>query len=109
MDIVFKNEKIKRIFNTDKLLQKNYGYEQAKVIGKRLYELRAANNLEIMRYLPGRCHELKGARAGQISIDLRGPYRLIFEPLMQADNKDDPLDWNKITCIKILSVEDTHD
>lgn len=41
--------------------------------------MRAAPTLEAMRNLPGRCHELRGNRGGQLSIDLDGPYRLLFE------------------------------
>jgi hypothetical protein len=71
-----------------------------------------------MRQLPGRCHELKGERAGQLSIDLDGPYRLLFEPIEPMMNPDteaytevtsSSLDWAKITCIKILGVENTHE
>ena len=50
-------------------------------------------------------------RAGQISLDLDGPYRLIFEV---ANNPiplktDGGLDWIQVTSIKILEVEDTHE
>ena len=63
-----------------------------------------------MRTLPGRCHELTGDRKGTLSIDLDGPYRLIFEP---AENPppvktDGGLAWELVTAIRILEVEDTH-
>lgn len=48
-------------------------------------DLVAALTLEEFRNLPGRCHELHSDRAGQLSLDLDGPYRLIFEPA------DDPI------------------
>jgi hypothetical protein len=64
-----------------------------------------------MRNLPGRCHELREDRAGQLSLDLDHPYRLIFEP---ADNPiplkpDGGIDWKKVTAIRIIGVEDTHE
>jgi len=36
--------------------------------------------LEIVRALPGRCHELHGNLDGVLSLDLEHPYRLLFEP-----------------------------
>jgi plasmid maintenance system killer protein len=82
------------------------------LIRRRLDELRAAEVLEDLRNLPGpRCHELRGDRAGQISVDLDHPYRLIFEP---ADDPvprkpDGGLDWRSVTAVRILEVTDTHD
>lgn len=64
-----------------------------------------------MRQLPGRCHELIGDRKGEISIDLDGPYRLIFEPADNPPptNEDGGLDWKRVTAVVILAVEDTHE
>lgn len=111
MDIVFKNKKFEKECNNQKLLQKQHGQIRAKRIRRRLDDLRAADVLEDMRNLPGRCHELIGDRAGQLSLDLDHPYRLIFEP---ADNPiplkpDGGIDWKKVTAIKIIGVEDTHE
>jgi proteic killer suppression protein len=73
--------------------------------------LQAVDNLEMMRYLPGRCHELKGDRSGQLSLDLDHPYRLIFEPANNpAPRKaDGGLDWKGVTAVVIIGVEDTHE
>ena len=64
-----------------------------------------------MRYLPGRCHELKGNRADQLSLDLDGPYRLIFEPAHDPIPRrpDKGLDWTRVTAVRILEVVDYHD
>ena len=83
----------------------------AKIIRRRLDELNAAESLAIMRTLPqARCHELTADRKGQLSVDLKHPHRLIIEP---ADDPvprkpDGGLDWNKVTCIRVIEVEDTH-
>ncbi|WP_229548556.1 hypothetical protein [Nostoc sp. CHAB 5836] len=49
-------------------------------------------------------------RAGQLSLDLDGPYRLIFEPADQPIplKPDGGLDWDKVTAVEILGVENTH-
>lgn len=111
MDIIFKNKAFERECNRQDLLVKHHGQNRAKLIRRRLDDLHAAGNLLVMRQLPGRCHELKGNRAGQLSIDLDGPYRLIF----RASNNPVPtkpdggLDWAQVTEIEILSLEDTHE
>ncbi len=60
---------------------------------------------------PERCHELKMDRAGQFSMDLDHPYRLIFVPKHTPVPKlpDGGADWRAITAITILGVEDTHE
>jgi proteic killer suppression protein len=112
VEIQFKDSKLFKECNDKRKLQKRHGEQRAKLLGIRLDDLRAAANLEILRKLPqARCHELKGARAGQLSVDLDYPYRLIFEV---GDNPipkkpDGGLDWTKVTIIIINGVEDTHE
>ena len=53
----------------------------------------------------------EGNFKGKLSVDLDGPYRLIFEP---ADDpiprkEDGGLDWSRVRSIRILKIEDTHD
>lgn len=111
MDIVFKNKNLAKQFNNQKLLEKKNGANRAKRIRRRLDNLRAANVLEDMRNLPGRCHELTKNRAGQLSLDLDHPYRLIFEPANEPlpIKPDGGMDWKKITAVKIIGIEDTHE
>ena len=111
MDIIFKSKKFAEECNQQDLLLKRHGPQRSKLLRRRLDDLRAAASLHQVRMLPGRCHELKGDRSGELSIDLDGPYRLIFEV---ANNPiplkgDGGLDWTQVTSIKILGVEDTHE
>jgi len=111
MNIVFKSVKFERECNRQALLVRHHGLQRAKSIRRRLDDLRAAPNLATMQFLPGRCHELKGNRAGQLSIDLDGPYRLIFRVanIPVPAKGDGGLDWLGVTSIEILDVEDTHE
>jgi proteic killer suppression protein len=111
MEITFKTKKFQKICNSDVELQKAYGKNCAKRIRSRLDDLQASHNLEVLRGLPGRCHELKGNRKNQLSLDLEHPYRLIFEPSNPDVQRkvDGGLDWNLINSIEIIGVEDTHD
>ena len=110
MDIVFEDSDFEKQCNNHKLLVRKQGAKRAKKIRQRLDDLRAASTLEVMRMLPGRCHELKHDRAGQLSLDLDHPHRLIFEPANEPIplKEDGGLDWNSVTAIRILGVDDTH-
>ncbi|NEO32642.1 MAG: killer suppression protein [Symploca sp. SIO3C6] len=111
MDIVYKTKRLEKECNNQKLLEKKYGSKRAKRIQQRLYGLLSANVLEDMRNYPGRCHELRHNRKGQLSLDLDHPYRLIFEPANEPIPKklDGGIDWTKVTAVRILGVEDTHE
>jgi plasmid maintenance system killer protein len=111
MDIVFENSKFASECNNQRLLEKRHGKDRAKRIKRRLDDLRAADVLDDMRSLPGRCHELLHDRAGQLSLDLDHPYRLIFEPADEPipTKLDGGLDWTKVTAVRILGVENTHE
>lgn len=92
-----------------KRLVRSHNVQRAKLIRRRLDDLRAAPTLETMRNLPGRCHELKGNRA--LSIDLDGPYRLILYPAHNPVplKPDGGMDWNKVTAVMIKEVRNTHE
>lgn len=111
VDIYFNDSDLEADCNTHRALVRKYGDRMAAVIRRRLDDLDAAECLDDMRNLPGRCHELRGNRAGQLSLDLVHPRRLIFVP------PDDPiprkpdggLDWPNIKSVLILGIEDTHE
>lgn len=111
MDISFSSSKREKQFNSAKELNKVHGQQRAKAIMKRMGQLAAADNLEQLRNAPGRCHLLTGNLSQTFSLDLDGPYRLLFEstedPPPQLE--DDTIDWNQITSVRILEVRDTHE
>ena len=91
----------------------SYGVINAKKLGILLQQFRAAPNLGIFAppmSPPHRCHELKGNRKGQLSVDLADPYRLIFTPNHNPlpIRSEGGLEWGKVTNIEIVEIEDTH-
>ena len=81
MRIQFASKKLQKACSSDKEMRKAWGDAMARKLQTRLAELEAAVNLDdISRTPPARCHELTGNRAGQLSVDLVHPYRLIFVP-----------------------------
>lgn len=97
--------------NVFKQLQRHQGPHRARKIRQRLDDLKAAENLEIMKTLPGRCHELTGDRRGQLSLDLDHPWRLIFIPadIPPAIKPDGGMDWKNVKVVEVIGIEDTHD
>jgi plasmid maintenance system killer protein len=110
LEILFSSDRLRKLFNSQKDLQKQYGDAGSKRIRQRLDDLRAAATLEEMRPLPGSCKELTGDRAGQLSMKLHGGFRLIFEPANEPvpAKADGGLDWTKVTAIRILEAKDYH-
>ena len=114
MDIYISNNTLRKAIQDETVCKRRYGADMAKKLSLRLAALRAAESLADFwppKSGPERCHELKGERAGTFSIDLKQPYRLLFNPVaesMPQDRSDEQHRWKSITSIDIVAVEDTH-
>lgn len=110
MEIHFASERLRDECNDTKKRTRKYGKQGSKSLRQRLDDLDAAAALDTMRSLPGKCHELKGDRKGQLAMTVVGGKRLIFEPVdpESARKPDGGLDWSQVTAIRILCVEDYH-
>ena len=80
MDITFRDKKLGKCANDDRLAVRFLGPKRAKIFKQRLDDLRAAESLEDVRYLPGHYDELTENRKGQWASDLDHPFRLIVVP-----------------------------
>ena len=110
MDISFKNNKLRKQCTEDKRAKRDLGQNMAKKLKQRLDDLKAAPTLETMKPpMPGRCHELKGDRKGQFSVDLVAQWRLLFEPVDTESKSEGGVNWDSVKAIKILEIEDTHE
>jgi toxin HigB-1 len=110
MEIGFSSTKMEKIFNSEKLLHKEYG-QLAPVIMIRMAVLRAAISLSMVPVLkPERRHALSGDRAGSFAVDLKHPFRLVFEPTLRPVplKEDGGADLEAIKAIRILEVVDYH-
>ena len=110
MEIIFAKRKLGAAMASHAARVRTFGAERANKLNTRLTQLYEIERLEEMRGLPGRCHELRGDRQGQLAVDVTKNYRLIFKPTEQPPpQKDDGgLDWSKVEAITILEVEDYH-
>ena len=82
----------------------------AKLIRKKFDDIDAAVALSDIRGLKGRCEELVGDRAGELSVRLSKNYRLIFKPQHNPIpvQEDGGLDWNGVTVVTVEEVVDYH-
>lgn len=111
MDIYFKTNKMKKLCSTQTLMTRKWGPQLSRKLMQRLSEIKASESIGELQLLPqARCHELAGSRKEQFAVDLKHPYRLIFEP----HHKPIPLNnnggfdiWN-ITAVTVLEVKDYH-
>lgn len=111
MKLEFSTSKLEKQCESRKARSRAFGDERGKRLERRLSALLAAHCLEDLRNAPGRLHELKGDYDGRLSLDLDGPNRLIFEPVLSGNETPDPsgfLSWSQITHVRIVSIEDTH-
>jgi proteic killer suppression protein len=109
--IAFKTSRLKKIFNSNKALVREYGEKDAHRIALRMAVLANAPNLATVPISkPERCHPLKGDRQGEFAMDLIHPRRLIFcpdhDPIPRKE--DGEIDLCRITAVKIVEVEDYH-
>jgi proteic killer suppression protein len=115
------DNKLKRTLRDATECKRRYGAPMAKKIGLRLDALEAAESLADFwpPYSgPERCHELKGSLAGTFSVDVKQPYRLLFEPRDTADEGESGVKsevalgeqqrWTAIRSIELTGIEDTH-
>ena len=110
MEIGFAKSKLAKLCNSEKKLRGAYGPRMARLIQQRLMDLDAAETLESMRNLPGRCHQLTENLDGLFAIDLVHPDRLVFipdhDPLPQLSGGG--VDWSKVTKIEVVGIGDYH-
>ena len=110
MDVSFESKKLQKICNSESKLRGGYGDRMAAKIQLRLLDLSAAESLAVMRTLPGRCHELRADRSGQLALDLVHPARLIFKPdhVPIPTMKGGNLNWDLVTKVIIVEIYDYH-
>ncbi len=110
MDISFATSKLAKLCNSEKKLRGVYGPRMAGLIQQRLMDLDAAETLESMKNVPGRCHQLRENLDGLFAVYLVHPDRLVFAP----DHDPAPqlssggVDWSKVTKIEVVGIGNYH-
>ena len=107
MQVVYADKELARCAGDWAYAVRKMGQRRADVYMDRLNDLRGAANLDDLKDVPGRYHELTGNRAGQWACDLDHPYRLIFKPVLNSDGNVIGLIVEQT--VSILEIVDYHD
>jgi proteic killer suppression protein len=110
MEVTFSSAKLAKTCNSESKLRGEFGVRMARTIMRRLKDLAAAESLETMRMLGGRCHELRENLKGKLALDLEHPDRLVFEVANEPrpEHEGGNLDWSKVTKVRICGIGDYH-
>ena len=110
MDVTFTDKKLEQCSEDGRYCIKYLGSKRAKVFMTRITNLKNAESLEDVRYLPGKFHELVGDRKGQWACDLDQPYRLIFEPHEEPIPTDEngKYIWLEIRGVEVIEITNYH-
>ncbi len=111
LEVVFATRELEKRLGSDSSRRRHLGDEIGRRVARRLRDLHDAASLEVLRHLPGRCHELSEDRKGQLAVTLTRNYRLVFEPADEPVPKLEHgrLDWSAVTKVRILEVTDYHE
>lgn len=112
LNILFMTNELRKRCNEPRLALRAWGAHRAKLVGRRLDQLKAAPTLTEFMPTPGRPHALHGDRLGEFTVDLDGPYRLVFEPAndpLPINPTTNELIYTQVTSVRIRGVEDTHE
>ena len=110
MELSFSNRKLEKQLTDPRELTRTFG-QLARKVNQRIMDLSDSRNLAMMRMIPAaRCHELSGDRKGELAVDVSGNFRLLFVPDHNPlpRKPDGGLDWEAVTRICIISIEDYH-
>ena len=92
---------------------KKYGDDVAKKLMQRMNEINQAESIGALKrnVLASRPHFLKGKRKKDLSIVIKGKWRIITRPNMDENEYiiNGSINMNKITKIEIIKIEDYHD
>ena len=112
MQICFRTNQLAKICNKASQARKKLGKDSALKLQQRLAQIHAAENLGVLTTfpVPGRCHPLKGKRSHQYAMDLKHPWRLVFEPIDGESGwkEDDKIIENRVEEIRIVEITDYH-
>jgi len=111
MDIAFKQDLLRKCANDHRYARRKLGPIRAKKYLLRLQQMHDAVCLEDLHNLPQiDIHELTANRKGQLACNLDHPYRLILVPAHDPipTKEDGGLDWNRVTAVIVLGIEDYH-
>lgn len=104
MELSFKDNKLKKLYEDFTALKRKYGNLQSEKIVQRINELLSAESLFDISKLPNaRLHPLQGKLKKCFGLDIKHPYRIIITYL-----NGDPTDLKSINQVMVIEIVDYH-
>ncbi len=103
MRLEFTSNKLKRNCENFESLKASYGKDSARKIFQRMQELEAADSLKELP-INASAHKLIGDKKGQFAVDIKQPFRIIFEPIDDFDIED----IGSIKAVRILELSENY-
>ena len=104
MQVKFSDADLARSVASQELLLQTYGPEAAKVLMRRLCELRAVKCLGDLRRMPHiRVREIRDRKVLQIAVNVHDGSELTIEPFDHITQKNQ-IDWEAVNEITILQI-----
>ena len=80
MELLFANSQIEKLCTSERAAVKKYGERCARILFRRISQMKSAENLEALTQHAGHFHPLTADRKGQWACRLQGGLRLVFVP-----------------------------
>jgi proteic killer suppression protein len=107
MQVVYADKELARCAGDRAYAVRKMGQRRADAYSTRIDALHRAVDLDALKNVAGRFHELTGNRVGQWACDLDHPYRLIFKPVLNSDGNVIGLIVEQT--VSILEIVDYHE
>ncbi len=111
MEVGFRTTQLAKACSDHRARQRRFGTERAKKILLRLNQMTAAASVgELMTLPQARCHPWSAGSGDQFTVDLDGPYRLLFEVADEPVPRlsDGGVAVDHVHQITVIEVTDPH-
>ena len=112
MELSFKNSKLAKVLNSEREPPPclRAGQRAADRAATPEHRGRGESPKSLSKLPQTRLHQLSGDRHGQLSVDVKHPYRLILVSDHEGTPRkpDGGLDWARITKVQVIEITDTH-
>jgi plasmid maintenance system killer protein len=89
VEVRYADQDLRDLCADERALRCKYGAEGAKKVGMRLAALAAAESIDDLMRMPGKCHPLKGGYYQDcFAFWLHAGYRLVFRPMTDEEREE---------------------
>ena len=102
MEILYASRQLKKLCTSERAAVKKYGERFARILFRRISQMKSAENLEALTQHAGHFHPLTADRKGQWACRLQGGLRLVFAPGARGEMVIKEITDPTLTILKIV-------